>query len=169
MWSSRWPVVWFLLSGLLVIWDCCFVLLRPHSLPKGRFHHFFVPYVLYYEVDKAYADIENEFVWGQSWLNVVEVCLQFLTIYLIFARSSKAVLVGFLVSVLTFWKTVLYMIQYTEICNGGDRLSHVDIGNAILFFVIPNGFWLVFPFILIIYYGRKLSTALDYSCQMKKD
>ena len=117
---------------------------------------------------------------------MVEVCLQFLTIYLvrsvaylasilslslyqIFARSSKAVLVGFLVSVLTFWKTVLYMIQYTEICNGGDRLSHVDIGNAILFFVIPNGFWLVFPFILIIYYGRKLSTALDYSCQMKKD
>ncbi|XP_065884785.1 uncharacterized protein [Dysidea avara] len=169
MWSSRWPVVWFLLSGLVTLYDCGFVLLRPHSLPKGKFHHFFTPYALYIKIDKAYGNIEDEFVWGLAWLNLIEVCLQFLTIYLIFKRSSKAILIGFLVSAWTFWKTLLYSLQYTELCNGGHRLSHIDRGTTFLMYIIPNGLWLVFPFILMIYYGKKLFIALDYSRRVKKD
>ena len=89
--------------------------------------------------------------------------------YQIFKRSSKAILIGFLVSAWTFWKTLLYSLQYTELCNGGHRLSHIDRGTTFLMYIIPNGLWLVFPFILMIYYGKKLFIALDYSRRVKKD
>ncbi|XP_065885867.1 uncharacterized protein [Dysidea avara] len=167
--SSRWPVVWFFLSALVVIYECGFVLLRPHTLPGGKFHDFFTPYDEYIKIDKGYGNIKDEFVWAGTWMNIIEVLLQFLTILLILRRSSKAVLIGFLVSALTFWKTLLYVIQFTELCNGSHRLRHVDTSTAITLFIIPNAIWLVFPSIMMIYFGSKLFTALDNTRRVKKD
>ena len=85
-------------------------------------------------------------------------------------KSPRALLLGLIVSVMTFWKTLLYMIQYSEtFCGGGHRLKHVSMQDAILMFIIPSGTWLIFPFMLIIYYSRKLSSLLDRKLQTKKD
>jgi len=123
-------------------------------------------------------------------LNLIEVFMQFLTIYLvsyffvfgtlpcilsnypshqIFKRSSKAILIGFLVSTFTFWKTLLYCLQYTELCNGSHRLKHIDRATTILMYIMPNGLWLTSCFILMIYYGKKLFIAIEYSRHVKKD
>ena len=40
---SSLPIVWLLPSSLIVIYDSCFVLSRPHSLPGGSLDHFFIP------------------------------------------------------------------------------------------------------------------------------
>ena len=34
---------WFLLSSIVVVWDAGFILLRPHSLPKGDLEWFWMP------------------------------------------------------------------------------------------------------------------------------
>ena len=74
-------------------------------------------------------------------------------------------LLELIVSVMTFWKTVLYMIQYSETFCG----EHVGIQDIILLFIIPNGIWLVCPFMVIIYYSMKLSSLLGKKSQAKKD
>ena len=64
---------------------------------------------------------------------------------------------------------MLCVIQFTDLCNGGHRLRNVDMTSLMTVFIIPNAMWLVFPFILMIYYGKKLSTALEHTRQVKKD
>jgi hypothetical protein len=40
-------VAWFQISVLVVAWDICFVLLRPHSMAGGVYEHIFAPYTKY--------------------------------------------------------------------------------------------------------------------------
>jgi len=51
---------------------------------------------------------------------------------------------------MTFWKTVLYFLMFTEFCGAG----HYRVGNTALqeFFliIIPNGIWIGVPLFIII-------------------
>ena len=57
----QWVWYWFLVSGVLVVWDSMFVLHRPDSLPGGRLHHFFPGYDEYVKIDWRYADPTGAF------------------------------------------------------------------------------------------------------------
>ena len=91
------------------------------------------------------------------------------TLFQTLLRSPHALLTGLIVSVMTFWKTMLYMIQYFDICAGGHRMEHVDTQTMMMYFVLPSGTWLVFPFIMILYYSKKLSLLLSQKSQSKRD
>ena len=76
------------------------------------------------------------------------------------SKNPLGCFVGFLVTTMTFWKTVLYMLQYTHLCNGAHLTDHLDIVTLIFAFLIPNCTWIVVPFLLMVYFGRKVVSAL---------
>jgi hypothetical protein len=60
-----------------VIWDTGYVLLRPHSMPGGKFHSpIWTPYALYGTIDYIYGwpayNARNGFTAAQGLLNMVE-------------------------------------------------------------------------------------------------
>jgi len=42
--SYRWISLWFLFSYGVVLWDLAYILLRPHSLPDGKFRRIWSVY-----------------------------------------------------------------------------------------------------------------------------
>lgn len=102
----------------------------------------------------------DTFIYAQTWANVVEIVLSLATITLILQRSKGAVLCAFTVSTMTFWKTVIYMIQYFDFCAGGHLVKHHTWSQYIGLFLIPNGIWIVVPFYLMVVYGKKILCAL---------
>lgn len=57
---------------------------------------------------------------------------------------------------MTFWKTVLYMLRYTWLCNGAHQLAHLSWAEFLFLFLLPNGLWLVFPFTFMLWFGGAL-------------
>ncbi|KAI5287888.1 hypothetical protein KEM54_005639 [Ascosphaera aggregata] len=70
-------MLWLFISIPLVLWDTCYIYLRPYSMPGGPLHFLWKPYGLYGEVDFMYGWPEyragNGFPAAQSTLNVLEV------------------------------------------------------------------------------------------------
>ncbi|KAL3478553.1 hypothetical protein BJX99DRAFT_104979 [Aspergillus californicus] len=69
--------LWLLISCPVVLWDTGYVLLRPHSMPGGKWHSpVWSPYALYATVDYIYGwpalEANNGFTATQSILNLVE-------------------------------------------------------------------------------------------------
>ncbi len=74
---SNLTLLWLCISLPLVIWDTSYVLLRPHSMPGGKYHYpLWAPYELYGRTDYVYGwkawNEHNGFTAAQGWLNVVE-------------------------------------------------------------------------------------------------
>lgn len=89
------------------------------------------------------------------------MCL-FCSIHFQLTRKDRGgFLVAFFVSSLTFWKTFLYMLQYTSLCNGSHRLAHTSWNESLFLFLLPNGIWLVFPLFFIWFYGTLIKSLLD--------
>lgn len=80
----------------------------------------------------------------------MRISLQLLT------RNKGAVLTGFFVSALTWWKTVIYMLQYTWLSNGAHLVSHLNWMQFSFLFLIPNGIWIVVPAWFMLSYGSQL-------------
>ena len=137
--------VWLLVSSCVVLWDAGFVLNRPRSFPGGDLHALWKPYALYITVDHMYGNLSDAFVVSQSWLNLVEVALNFaaLWVYRGGAGSRKSRATGCLLALVslafTLWKTVLYMMY------GREDASHNPWGTYIPLYLIPNGLWMLVP------------------------
>jgi len=141
-----WVRLWLLVSGLVCTWDATFILFRPHSLPGGKYHHLWKPYSIYVEVDKRYKDMGDPFVVAQSLMNLAEVVLCFVALTLpLFKAGRSTLLVTYSVSLMTLWKTVLYMLQYTELCGGGMYHSQNNAWTNFLYLWLPNGIWIFIP------------------------
>ena len=76
-------------------------------------------------------------------------------------KNKGAWLCGFAVSTMTFWKTVIYMMQYFDFCAGGHLVQHHTWQQYLGLFMIPNGIWVVLPFYFMLIYGRRLKSGLD--------
>ena len=66
--------------------------------------------------------------------------------------NHVALLIGFLVSTGTLWKTLLYIIQYFY---RGFFKKELSCLKGILIFVF-NGLWIVVPIYFIVHYGLQL-------------
>lgn len=69
--------IWLVMSVPLVLWDAGYVLLRPHSMPGGKWHSpIWTPYALYGTIDYIYGwpafNARNGFTAAQTVLNLLE-------------------------------------------------------------------------------------------------
>ena len=94
---SNLTIIWLLFALPLVLWDAGYVILRPHSMPGGKFHWpLWVPYELYSRTDYIYGwkayDEHNGFTMAQTAVNLVETLLYGYYLYVLYryGRSSSA-------------------------------------------------------------------------------
>ena len=148
-------MIWFLISCVIQIYDALFVLTKPLSDAGNTLGWFWPGHHLYAEYDHRYAAFDA-FGSAQSWLNIVEAAV--LIIALVYRRRWSGVVIGLIVSVATFWKTVLYF--GVEMCSNLEYTRHVlDSGDAKGFLAIviaPNAVWIVVPAIVIVVLGRRV-------------
>lgn len=157
--TTRWPwwlVGWFVLSSIVVLWDVGFILMRPESMEGGEWSWIWKPYPNYYRVDKAYGDMSNHWIRTQTYGNILESALNFISVGMYFSSSTWmnkfAPILGMNAAMMTFWKTVLYW--GIEIVSGFENTAHNNLFDAVFIFIIPNGFWLVVPFAIILWFAK---------------
>lgn len=150
-----WVIVWLTISAIIQTYDACYVLLGPLSHAGGPLAGLWPGHVFYSGFDHRYADFDS-FGSAQSWANLVEVLV---TVWvLVHAKRFSGVVVGLIVSVATFWKTVIYFL--VEVCSGLEMtrqsLERGDLLGFLAVAVLPNLFWIVVPFAVIVTLGRQV-------------
>lgn len=143
-------VVWFYLTAIICTIDASFVVFRPRTLPGGNLSAFFKLYQYYIYTDQRYNDIGDSYVFTQSLMNYVEVILNIVTLIFHYRKMNATKLLAFTVSVMTFWKTVLYILMFYELAGGKDYRVGNTLIEEIFIVLIPNGIWIVLPFICMV-------------------
>ncbi|TLD36949.1 hypothetical protein E2P81_ATG02731 [Venturia nashicola] len=186
---STFTLVWLLISLPLVIWDTGYVLLRPHSMPGGKWHApIWTMYELYGTIDHVYGfpawDSHDGFAGAQGTLNAVETAMYGVYLYLAYSygvaevgkmgrgspgilgrrkivgrEAGIAVLVGFSAAVMTLSKTILYWLN--EYYSGFSHIGHNDFQQLLFLWIIPNGLWLIAPSYMIYVYGAEILQGLE--------
>ncbi|KAJ8298438.1 hypothetical protein KUTeg_024969 [Tegillarca granosa] len=110
----------------------------------------FCCYKYYVVVDQRYNDVTDAFVFAQSLLNYVEVLFNVITIGMHYWNARHTRMLAFTVTVMTFWKTVLYFLMFTEFCGAGHYRVGITLMQEIFIFAIPNGVWILVPFLALI-------------------
>ncbi|KAI1798285.1 hypothetical protein LXA43DRAFT_979650 [Ganoderma leucocontextum] len=155
--------LWFLLTVPIIFWDATYCFFRPRSMAGGDLHWIWSPYALYQEIDYVYGlkaiQENNGFTNAQSALNIVENFMNIGYLYLTHVAGSPfAPLLGFASATMTLSKTALYWLQ--EYYCGGCAVGHNDFKTLFLYWIIPNGLWLVFPTYIVWRLGSDISSAL---------
>lgn len=88
-------LLWLLISVPLVLWDTGYVLLRPHSMPGGKFHSpIWSLYALYGSVDYVYGwpafDAGNGFTAAQALLNLFETAAYVIYLAVVYVYGTTA-------------------------------------------------------------------------------
>jgi len=175
-----WISLWFAVSSVLVTWDFLYCFLRPRSMEGGDLFWFWSPYKLYGTIDHIYGpkalESNNGFTNAQAFLNVIETMLNIEYLYLAHSSPSTlpsttanhggrrkkghptAPLIGFTAAVMTLSKTVLYHLQ--EYYCGWCSIGHNEFKTLFWLWIIPNGLWIVFPFLVASTLGATIATSL---------
>ncbi|KAL1850863.1 hypothetical protein Plec18170_006700 [Paecilomyces lecythidis] len=188
--------IWLVFSIPLIFWDAGYVLLRPHSMPGGKFHSpLWTPYALYGTIDYIYGwpafNARNGFTAAQTVMNLVETAGYLYYLFVVYrygttvtssGRASRkqnkglvwflkedksiagrtgaiALLVAFSASVMTVSKTALYWLN--EVFSGFENIGHNSIGTLIVYWILPNGLWLIFPSYNIYILGAEIIGSLE--------
>ncbi|KAF2209783.1 hypothetical protein CERZMDRAFT_46647 [Cercospora zeae-maydis SCOH1-5] len=77
--------------------------------------------------------------------------------------AGKAVVLGFSVASLTFFKTVMYWVL--EYFNEFQNIGHNDWGTLVLMWIIPNGAWLIGPAYMMYVFGAELLEGLEIAAE----
>jgi uroporphyrin-III C-methyltransferase len=151
----RWIVVWLIVTACIQTYDACYVLLGSASHAGGSLSFLWPGHVFYSGFDHRYADFDA-FGSAQSWANLLEVIVLICAICL--RRRWSGLVLALLVSVATFWKTVIYFL--VEIASGlqmtRQSLEEGDIVGFLAVAVLPNLVWIVVPLIVVIVLGRRV-------------
>ncbi|KAK1235796.1 hypothetical protein PQX77_000969 [Marasmius sp. AFHP31] len=169
--TYTWISLWFLITIPVIFWDVGFCFMRPRSFEGGDMHWYWTPYSIYQNVDLVYG-VEaykrgDGFANAQSLLNVIETLLNALYLYAAHVTAwPPATLIGFTSASLTLAKTVLYWAQeyYCSYCAVG----HNDVKTLILYWIIPNGLWIVIPSAITYTLGKDLAAQLNYADKAAK-
>lgn len=78
--ASNLTLIWLAISFPLVIWDCLYILLRPHTMAGGALQWpIWKPYEIYAEIDHVYGwpgwNSNDGFAGAQGFMNGVEIVL----------------------------------------------------------------------------------------------
>ncbi|GAA2004651.1 hypothetical protein GCM10009739_14410 [Microbacterium ulmi] len=145
--------MWLTISAIIQTYDALYVLLGPVSHAGGPLAGMWPGHVFYSSFDHRYAGFDA-FGSAQSWANLVEVIA--IVWVLVHRRRWSGVVVGLIVSVATFWKTVIYFL--VEASSGLEMtrqsLERGDIVGFLMVALLPNLFWIVIPAIVIVSLGR---------------
>merc|ERR1711879_483618 len=152
-------VAWFVLSFPVCLWDALFVLLRPRTMPGGDLAWFWGPYETYIAVDRRYQDLNDGFNIAQAWMNLFEIAVGLVALFLHFRGRQSAHLFAFSSQLMCFAKTVIYFLS--DHVTGWAYTKHNDLQSFWLLFAIPSGVWLVFSLWTVIVEGRYLAKALN--------
>ncbi|KAJ8082775.1 hypothetical protein PM082_008631 [Marasmius tenuissimus] len=169
--TYTWISWWFLITIPVIFWDVGYCFMRPRSFEGGDLHWYWTPYSIYQNVDLVYG-VEaykrgDGFTNAQSLLNVIETLLNALYLYTAHVTAwPPATLIGFTSASLTLAKTILYWAQeyYCSYCAVG----HNDVKTLILFWIIPNGLWIVIPSMITYTLGKDLAAQLNYADKAAK-
>jgi hypothetical protein len=87
--------LWLFISCPLVLWDAGYVLLRPHSMPGGKWHSpIWTPYALYGTVDYIYGwpayNSHNGFTAAQTYLNLAETAAYLYYLWIVYKYGTPA-------------------------------------------------------------------------------
>ena len=152
----RWVVVWLVVTACIQTYDALYELLGPLSHAGGRLAGLWPGHVFYSKFDHRYAGFDA-FGSAQSWANLLEVVV--LVVALLLHRRFAGVVLALLVSVATFWKTVLYFL--VEITSGLEMtrqsLEQGDLTGFLVVAVLPNLVWIVVPLAVVIVLGRQVT------------
>jgi hypothetical protein len=140
-------ILWFIIGGVTVILDALFVINRPASLTTEDYP--FKAWQLYAKTDKRYSDTKDPWCLAQTYLNFVEVALQFLAVLLSLANVRlTAQRIALVVSIMTLYKTITYFViehfeeyKYTKHNTGSDLF---------LIVAVPTAFWFIMPAYVIV-------------------
>ncbi|KAF7303845.1 hypothetical protein MIND_00614400 [Mycena indigotica] len=181
--THTWITAWFLLTAPIIAWDVgyCFFTTsvyggkHPHtnltgveSGQGGDLHWIWKPYSIYQRVDLVYGvealERGDGFTNAQSLLNVIETLLNVLYVYLAHVKAwPPASLVGLSAATMTLSKTVLYWVQ-EYFCNYC-AVGHNTMYDAIVYWIIPNGFWIVVPIFIVNRLSRDLAAELNFAAK----
>jgi hypothetical protein len=162
-----WISGWFVISTILVFWDCGYLLNRPRTFKGGDLEWLYKPYLIYERIDHIYSEAifrnGHGFPAAQSWMNVVENMVNLMYLYSAHSGSTSlaaiAPFIGFTGATLTFWKTVVYWLQ--EYVCGWCNAKHVTMSDWLIFFVAPNSPWLIVPAVIMYVFGRQIVASLS--------
>ncbi|KAK9473801.1 uncharacterized protein V1510DRAFT_413958 [Dipodascopsis tothii] len=167
---------WLALSTAVCAWDASFLLLRPHSMPGGALAFFWLPYDIYLKFDLSYGlEHTNGFVPAQAVGNLIECALCVAYLYLVYgvgtaAARHHAVLVGVAATLMTGYKTVLFVLQ--EYFADFSSIAHNPTADILLQWVFPQTVFIVVPFYLTHILGdyalRRMAVA-DVADAAKKE
>jgi hypothetical protein len=162
--------LWLVLSALIVIYDAAYVLLRPDSMSGGSLFHIFSAYDLYIKFDTLYGNLTDSFVVIQSWLNLLEAALILAAAIISISVCPIKKLIGALVILVTsafvFWKTVIYICYSHDFTTEAVKNLTTD---ALLYFVIPSSFWIIFPFLTIVIVSKNIILYVKSLTNKKTD
>lgn len=161
----RWATAWAVLGSMVCIWDATYVLTRPRSMAKGDLFHIFFPYAKYITLDPLYGNLQNAFVVAQSWMNLVEIFLTLLAVFLyhLAGRRNLGCLVLLVASVMTWSKTVLYFVHdhFERPLHPQKTSIEIAAWEYLFMFIIPSLVWVVFPFACMYSIARQILNAFN--------
>jgi hypothetical protein len=163
----RWVAVWFVISSFICMWDALYILNRENPAVDSRNNIIWAPYKDYVKVDYLYRD-DSDFVWSQSILNLFEISLNLISLYLLSSKKFKqAAAVALVVSAMTSSKTILYHVM--EISCHGCNSKQNDWATFLTLYILPNGVWIWVPMYVCIVLGSALSAEDNEAVQEGDD
>ncbi|KAK5969883.1 hypothetical protein GCK32_018429, partial [Trichostrongylus colubriformis] len=119
---------------------------------------------LYASVDVRYADEKDIVTCSTGRVMLIEIVMNVVAVVMSRRRSRHALLTAFTSSAFVFWKTLWFLSLYVLPPLGNrsyfnESSSYLDI---FLIFWIPNGFWVVMPFIVMKSLWNKLAIPVDH-------
>jgi len=164
----RFVTIWIIIAGVVVAWDCGYLLNRPHSMAGGHLFWLFQPYSKYITIDLLYGNMKNSFVVTQAWVNVLEIISGFLSLIMYHGSKSSttknlACLILLITCVATFCKTFLYFCHdFVDMGIHPDQHpADVSWFDYIMLFIVPNIIWIVMPFKCIVHLTKQILAVCE--------
>lgn len=150
---SKLAIFWYIMVTPVVLIDGIFVLNRaPANSPNPR-HPLadtipFSYWTIYERYDRRYAPNDDAFVVAQSYLNLLEVFLGLVILFLaLCGAQGSAIKLSIVVSMMTLYKTILYFVM--DIAEGGKFTKHNSFQDNCLMVLLPSSFWILVPGIIL--------------------
>ncbi|KEG11600.1 hypothetical protein DQ04_02451020 [Trypanosoma grayi] len=158
---TRLAQFWLLLTAPVVLIDAVFVLTRaaspdePHPLANTPPFSFWELYATY---DRRYGPNDDAFVVVQSWLNLLEIVLGVFSVVLTWKGDAcRSVKLALIVSVMTAYKTVLYLAL--DVAEGGKYTRHNTALDMLTMVLLPSSLWIAVPTVVALQCLRRLSAT----------